>query len=145
MAINSVDYLKQTENNCFSVSTTGGANIIRKKYWGNGFMELSVSVFNTTYPIVLKEFPYDFRIIEATFYNGSFGKTAHAISLFHTTSLASRCIARFPLTSSRLCTLPTVLNFNKTSVSTNHKLLLHLSGASAVKFNGVLSLRIKPI
>ena len=132
MAINSVDTFKNNNSNYVTVSNTVAGGLLRNVYWGNGLVEISVSVLSASYPIVLKNFPYDFKIINCTFQNGSFGKAAHAVSLFHTSSLASRCVATFALTAASLLVQPTVLNFNKRNVSTYNKLLLKASGVSGL-------------
>ena len=145
MALHGVETFKNNNSGYVTVSTTVAGGLLRNVYFGNGLVEISVSVLSATYPVVIKNFPYDFRIINCTFQNGSFGKASHAVSLFHTTSLASRAVVTFALTASRLLVQPTVMNFNRRNVSTTNKLLLKASGASALKLNGVLQLRIIPI
>ena len=145
MALHGVETFKNNNSNYVTVSNTVAGGLLRNVYFANGLVEISVSVLSASYPIVIKNFPYDFRIINCTFQNGSFGKAAHAVSLFHTSSLASRAVATFALTASRLLVQPSALNFNKRNVSTTNKLLLKASGASGLKVNGVLQLRVIPI
>ena len=145
MALHGVETFKNNNSNYVTVSNTVAGGLLRNVYFANGLVEISVSVLSASYPIVIKNFPYDFRIINCTFQNGSFGKAAHAVSLFHTSSLASRAVATFALTASRLLVQPTALNFNKRNVSTYNKLLLKASGASGLKINGVLQLKVIPI
>ena len=145
MAINSVDTFKNNNSNYVTVSNTVAGGLLRNVYWGNGLVEISVSVLSASYPVVLKDFPYDFKIINCTFQNGSFGKAAHAVSLFHNTSIASRIVAAFALTASRLNVQPTTLNHNLRTVSKTNKLLIQASGASALKLNGILTLTVIPV
>jgi len=145
MAVNSADFLKQTNNNNFTVSTVGGAVKVLSKYWGQGRMEIGISAFSVTSAQVIKDFPYDFRIIGAEFQTYSFGKASHAVSLYHTATNATGFIGTFALTASRLLVVPTTLNFNKVNVSTTHKLYLNASGASSANLHGKLILYVRAI
>ena len=154
MARNSADFLHQTNSNTFIVSRTGTEGII-DSYWGGGHVQVTVSVFAAT-PTILKDFPYDFRIIEANFTTRSFGKAAHNISLFKggttisstpiSNCVAGNFIATFACTASRTRSVTnTTLNFNNVNISKNHRLYLMASGASYANMNGTLTLRVIPV
>lgn len=153
MAINSVDHLYKGNNNYFTVSTTG-AEKITNTYGAGGIWQVTVSGFAAT-PTVIKDFPCDFKIVEASFLSGSFGKAAHAVSLYNggttisstpiSNCVASKFIATFALTASRTVGYPSVLNFNVVNVSKHYKLYMQASGASYADMNGTLTLRVRPI
>ena len=144
MVINSVDFGKQVNNDVFTVSCPAN-QLCTNKYWAQGIIQITVSTLSASYPIVIKDFPYDFKIISASFNTMGFGKASHGVSLYHTATNATGLICEFTTLASRAFIDNTTLNFNKVNVSTTHSLKLKSYGASANKIAGVLTLDVRPI
>lgn len=146
MAINSVDHLYRTSNNTFTVSLTGGGTVVTRKYWGQGVLEVGVSTCSHSYPIVIKDFPYDFRIIDVALNTIAMtASAAPAVSLFNSATNATGYICTLAATSSRFFSQPSTLNFNKTNVSKTHTLKISVSGVSSELFSGTLIIKTRPI
>ena len=147
MVINSVDLFKQTNTNTFNVSTTGGGTTVDSKYWGKGIVEISLTNLSRSYPVVIKDFPYDFKILKCSLLTTEMTASAatFTVSLWHTSSNAANVICGMAMAASRGLTTHVLLNFNKTSVSKDKKLKLMLQGISGDLCAGTLRMIVKPI
>lgn len=146
MARNSADFLKQTKNDTFTVSVTGGNTVVTDQHWAQGIVRIGVSTLSHSYPVVIKDLPYDFRIVGCSFNTTAMTASAAMVaSLFNTATNATGFLCTMALTASRYNTVPTTLNFNKTNVSKTHTLKLVVSSISAELCAGILHLRVIPI
>lgn len=147
MARNSADFLKQTKNDTFTVSVTGGNTVVTDQHWAQGIVRIGVSTLSHSYPVVIKDLPYDFRIVGCSFNTTANTASAFAVaSLFNTATNATGFLCTMEVSSvSRANTVPTTLNFNKTNVSKTHTLKLVVSSISAELCAGILHLRVIPI
>lgn len=153
MAKSSYSTFRNANNNLFTVSGPSGYAHQTDKYWTDGMIQVAVSRLSVTLAnaVIIKNFPYKFKIYDVTFanYAGSGTKAGAEIEIYNgTTSNATQYVCGVSCQVSRSFKRPALLNFNKTTVDKTDQLLVlttTMADASAALQTGLLTLWVRPV
>jgi len=152
MANTGIATFRNNNNGTFIVSGVSGHLHGTTKYMGNGI--INVDLYNMSSVIasgiILKGFPYKFKIINALYNHFAVATIAGgSIEIYNgTTSNATQYVCACSAEASRVIGIPPTINFNKSTVDTTDQLMVITEGiaeASANTMKGSLTLFVRPI
>ena len=152
MANTGIATFRNNNNGTFIVSGVSGHLHGTTKYMGNGILNADLYKFSVTLAgaIILKGFPYRFKIINALYNHFAVATLAGgSIEIYNgTTSNATQYVCACSAEASRVVGIPPTINFNKSTVEKTDQLLVLVEGigdASCAAMKGSLTLFVRPI
>ena len=152
MARTSYSQFRNGNNSLFTVSgVLRGYAHYTDKYMSDGIIQVAVSRLSvsTANYIELKNFPFKFNIVRASFNAYVKGKAGADLNIYKNTAAnATQLIVGISMVASRGFYTDDALNFNNTNIDTTDSIRILASDipqASAAAMKGMLTLRIRPI
>jgi len=151
MGRTSYQFFRNSNNNLFTVSGVSGHAHSSDKYFADGVMVVNLSKMGKTEAnaIIIKDFPYKFKIIGASYNHFAVATLAGgSIEIYNgTTSNATQYVCAISAAASRDFAVPPTINFNKSTVDTTDTLQIIVEGVSSTScalMKGALTLYTIP-
>ena len=151
MGRSSYQFFRNSNNNLFTVSGVSGYAHATDKYMADGVIVVNLSKLGKTEAnaVIIKDFPYKFKIIGASYNHFAVATLAGgSVEIYNgTTSNATQYVCAISAEASRSFHVPPTINFNKSTVDTTDQLQVIVEGVSSTScalMKGALTLYIVP-